>query len=68
MTISCALAECDVTFDQTLMNDRKLDKGIHKVIFRVNDRLYPPKHIPSVTAGMPTTDFSGGGQMNKTSS
>jgi 5-methylcytosine-specific restriction protein A len=45
--------------------DNWLQKRSYKFAIRLDDRLYPPKHILSVVTGIPTTDFSGGEQTNR---
>jgi len=61
-----ALAEFDTVYgDDSNAYDGWLDKGVYRYALDVGGRLYPPKHILSVVTGMPTTDFSGGEQMNR---
>jgi hypothetical protein len=42
-----------------------LQKGTYKYAVHYDGRVYPPKHILSLTTGIPTIKFNGGEQTNR---
>ena len=63
--IQKALAEFRAQYPDPAAFDNWLQKGTYKFAIRLDDRLYPPKHILSVVTGIPTTDLHGGKQTNR---
>ena len=60
-----AMDDFNECYPSTNQYDNWLDKRIFKFAIRYRGRLYPPKHILSMTSGIPTTHFNGGAQTNR---
>jgi len=59
------LHEFAAQYPDTDSYDSWLQKGTYRYAIRYDGRLYPPKHILSLAAGIPTTEFGGGEQTNR---
>jgi hypothetical protein len=59
-----ALNEFASEYPDTDMYESWLQKDSYIYAVRYDEKVYPPKHILSQAAGIPTTDFSGGERTN----
>ena len=59
-----AMSHFDAEYRDTNDYDSWLEKKTYKYAVQHEGNLYPCKHVLSLATGIPTSEFSGGGQTN----